>query len=125
MDHLRQGIHLRAYAQKQPKQEYKRESFHLFQNLLQNVQHESIRMLTRMDIKPDTVIRKPDRESTLQTRKEFNPMLKARSSGTDGQRAEIKQPYVREQRKVGRNEPCTCGSGKKFKHCCGAIRSTA
>ncbi|MDE0093880.1 MAG: preprotein translocase subunit SecA [Gammaproteobacteria bacterium] len=125
MDHLRQGIHLRAYAQKQPKQEYKRESFHLFQNLLQNVQHESIRMLTRMDIKPDTVIRKPDRESTLQTRKEINPMLKARSRGPDGQRTEIKQPYVREQRKVGRNEPCTCGSGKKFKHCCGAIRSTA
>lgn len=125
MDHLRQGIHLRAYAQKQPKQEYKRESFHLFQSLLQNVQHESIRMLTRMDVKPDTVIRKPERESELQTRRELRPSLNTSSRGTDGQRAETKQPYIREQRKVGRNEPCTCGSGKKYKHCCGAIRNTA
>lgn len=125
MDHLRQGIHLRAYAQKQPKQEYKRESFHLFQSLLQNVQHESIRMLTRMDVKPDTVIRKPDRESQLQTRRELRPSLNTSSRSTDGQRAETKQPYIREQRKVGRNEPCTCGSGKKYKHCCGAIRNTA
>lgn len=125
MDHLRQGIHLRAYAQKQPKQEYKRESFHLFQSLLQNVQHESIRMLTRMDVKPDTVIRKPDRESELQTRRELRPSLNTSSRSTDGQRAETKQPYIREQRKVGRNEPCTCGSGKKYKHCCGAIRNTA
>lgn len=125
MDHLRQGIHLRAYAQKQPKQEYKRESFHLFQSLLQNVQHESIRMLTRMDVKPDTVIRKPDRESALQTRRELRPSLNTSSRGTDGQRTETKQPYIREQRKVGRNEPCTCGSGKKYKHCCGAIRDTA
>lgn len=125
MDHLRQGIHLRAYAQKQPKQEYKRESFHLFQSLLQNVQHESIRMLTRMDVKPDTVIRKPDRESALQTRRELRTSLNSSSRGTDGQQAETKQPYIREQRKVGRNEPCTCGSGKKYKHCCGAIRDTA
>ena len=123
MDHLRQGIHLRAYAQKQPKQEYKRESFHLFQTLLQNIQQETIRMLTRMDIKQEGARR--EREDEIRRRKEEMQKLQFRHSGSSdsaaAKRAAAKKPFVREQPKVGRNEPCPCGSGKKYKHCHGAV----
>ncbi len=119
MDHLRQGIHLRAYAQKQPKQEYKKESFHLFQELLQNIQHDTVRWLSRMELKDD----RAEREAEVRRRKEaMQKMQLQHGNEPDSARKkqmQNKQPFVREQPKVGRNAPCPCGSGKKYKQCCG------
>lgn len=122
MDHLRQGIHLRAYAQKQPKQEYKRESFHLFQTLLHNIRHDSVRMLSRMEIGKD----KSPQDAEVQRRKEEMRRLQfrhtqANQGSSSEQKPAVKQPFVREQPKVGRNSLCPCGSGKKFKHCHGRV----
>lgn len=121
MDELRQGIHLRGFAQKQPKQEYKRESFLLFQDLLQNIQHDVIRMLSRMEIDQ----RRDPREAELRRRQEAMKKMQFQHPSDNGAPAqETKQPtkaktFVRSERKVGRNEQCPCGSGKKYKLCCG------
>ena len=121
MDHLRQGIHLRAYAQKQPKQEYKREAFHLFQALLANIQHATVRILSRMDVGQEQA----RREEELQRRREemkkmqFQHENSLSGSAKGKPQPEAKQPFVREQPKVGRNDPCPCGSGKKYKQCHG------
>ncbi len=134
MDHLRQGIHLRAYAQKQPKQEYKRESFELFQDLLANIKRDVVRLLSRVQIeKPEAV-----EEAERRRREEAERRMRfshaeasalpagAGAEEADGQRPRRAGPdapkpetFVRAERKVGRNEPCPCGSGKKFKHCHG------
>ncbi len=119
MDELRQGIHLRAYAQRQPKQEYKRESFLLFQDMLSNIQHDAVRMLCRMEIEQKA---DPQAEE-LRKRREALANMQFRHQGSaepseQRQQAAV-QPFVREQPKVGRNEPCPCGSGKKYKHCHG------
>lgn len=138
MDHLRQGIHLRAYAQKNPKQEYKRESFELFQELLSNLKFEVIKFLSHVQIQ-----RRDEAELIEQQRREAAEKAKmafqhaqasalveepaAAAGGEQGERpadagqASSAQPFTRELPKVGRNEPCTCGSGKKYKHCCGAL----
>ena len=121
MDHLRQGIHLRAFAQKQPKQEYKRESFLLFQELLKNIQHDVIRMLSRMEIDQ----RRDPREAELRRRQEAMQKLQYQHASDNGAPSqEANKPtkaktFVRSERKVGRNEPCPCGSGKKYKLCHG------
>ena len=121
MDHLRQGIHLRAYAQKQPKQEYKREAFHLFQTLLENIQHATVRILSRMDVGQEQA----RRDEELQRRREEMKKMQFQhaSSASGGAKGkpppEAKKPFVREQPKVGRNDPCPCGSGKKYKLCHG------
>ncbi|MBV1906263.1 MAG: SEC-C domain-containing protein, partial [Pseudomonadales bacterium] len=127
MDHLRQGIHLRAYAQKQPKQEYKRESFELFQQLLQGIKHDIIRLLSRVQIESDTDVEKAEQEKRTRAmqRMNFQHQEAEKLNGPSGpdkvdepvpERAET---FVRQERKVGRNEPCPCGSEKKFKHCHG------
>ena len=123
MDHLRQGIHLRAYAQKQPKQEYKREAFHLFQALLANIQHATVRILSRMDVGQEQARRE---EEIRRRREELKRMqFQHASDSGDGARGkalpEAKKPFVREQPKVGRNDPCPCGSGKKYKQCHGRV----
>jgi preprotein translocase subunit SecA len=124
MDHLRQGIHLRAYAQKQPKQEFKRESFELFQNLLFDIKYELIRMLSRMQIESPEEVEAQERHRRAEAAKKMNfEHSNAQSQigegeGSSGAKGET---YVRDQPKIGRNDPCTCGSGKKFKHCCGAV----
>ena len=123
MDHLRQGIHLRAYAQKQPKQEYKREAFHLFQALLANIQHATVRILSRMDVGQEQARRE---EELRRRREELKRMqFQHASDSGDGARGkalpEAKKPFVREQPKVGRNDPCPCGSGKKYKQCHGRV----
>ena len=123
MDHLRQGIHLRAYGQKQPKQEYKRESFFLFQELLQSIQHDVIRMLSRMEIDQE----RDPREEELRRREESMKKMRYQHAAANGsQDAEAAgetatKPFVRAERKVGRNEQCPCGSGKKYKHCHGRV----
>lgn len=128
MDHLRQGIHLRAYAQKQPKQEYKRESFELFQELLYVIKRDVIRLLSRVHVEREADLEEVERRRRLEQARRMQ--YQHAPSGTvgaldgpeaDEQRGEIAKPqtFVRNERKVGRNEKCPCGSGKKFKHCHG------
>ena len=120
MDHLRQGIHLRAYAQKQPKQEYKRESFELFQEMLADVQRTATSTLCRMQIESEEQARAQERER--RRREEMNRRLRYQHQGANGEQQagpQRVQTIRREEPKVGRNAPCPCGSGKKYKHCCG------
>ena len=126
MDHLRQGIHLRAYAQKQPKQEFKRESFELFQNLLFDIKFELIRMLSRMQIESPKEVEAQERQRRADAAKRMNfEHSKAQDMGAENMPARSADPkgetFVRNQPKVGRNEPCPCGSGRKFKQCHGTV----
>jgi preprotein translocase subunit SecA len=122
MDYLRAGIGLRAYAQKQPKQEYKRESFELFQELLENIKADVVRLLMRVEIESpeEAELRERERRAQEEARLRFEH---AQSSAlpADEAPAEAAPPetFVRGERKVGRNEPCPCGSGKKYKQCHG------
>jgi preprotein translocase subunit SecA len=120
MDYLRQGIHLRGYAQRQPMQEYKREAFEMFTRMLQSVQHEVVRILARVQVREEQDVEAVDPGRRASAPMQFQHEAAAPMGG--GQPApEPDQPFVREGRKVGRNEPCPCGSGKKFKHCHGAL----
>ncbi len=126
MDHLRASIGLRAYAQKQPKQEYKRESFELFQELLFNIKRDVIRFLSRVEIEQPDDVEAEERRRRAEAEKRMN-FSHAESSALAGGDGEEQAPpeqakgetFVRQERKVGRNEPCPCGSGKKYKHCHG------
>jgi preprotein translocase subunit SecA len=124
MDQLRQGIHLRGYAQKNPKQEYKRESFELFSEMLDRIKHDVVSILSRVQVRSEAELqaleaqrRQHDRDMQYQ-HAEVNAM---QGEAEAEAQAEPATPYVREGRKVGRNEPCPCGSGKKYKHCHGRI----
>jgi preprotein translocase subunit SecA len=124
MDHLRQGIHLRGYAQKQPMQEYKRESFEMFTELLDTIEHEVIRILARVQVRAEE-----DVEAVDARRRQDAPMeYRHDSAGAPAGRPERspaaspEEPFVRTGRKVGRNEPCPCGSGKKYKQCHGKLK---
>ncbi|HKI74659.1 MAG TPA: SEC-C metal-binding domain-containing protein, partial [Pseudomonadales bacterium] len=129
MDYLRQGIHLRAYAQKQPKQEYKREAFELFEELLRNVKSEVIRTLARVQIQSPEEVEAIERErraeearQKLMFSKQDAPSMDGSENGEGAQGdGSPKTPFVRRERKVGRNEPCPCGSGKKYKSCHGQL----
>ena len=122
MDHLRQGIHLRAYAQKQPKQEYKREAFVLFQELLQQIKRDVIRLLCRVQVEREGQIDEVERRrrEEQERRMRYQHAASATSGADAPSQAEPSTAtFVREERKIGRNEKCPCGSGKKYKHCCG------
>jgi len=129
MDYLRQGIGLRGYAQKQPMQEYKRESFEMFTDLLDGIKHEVIRVLARVKVRAEEDVEAIDeqrrRKSPMQFRHEDAQSATRPEPGTASQGAAVgeQQPatFVREGRKVGRNEPCPCGSGEKYKHCHGKL----
>lgn len=120
MDYLRQGIGLRGYAQKQPMQEYKRESFQMFTELLDNIKHEVVRILARVQVKAEE-----DVEAVDAQRRKTAPMQYRHGEAGNAGGAVAKSPehetYVREGRKLGRNEPCPCGSGNKYKHCHGKL----
>ena len=125
MEQLRQGIGLRAYAQKNPKQEYKRESFRLFEELLDKIKYETIRYLSHLKFASDEEIRELERRRALEQKDRDYKHLKVAGINDDesesvSQRDSVK-PVVREGPKVGRNDQCPCGSGKKYKHCCGKI----
>jgi len=139
LDYLRQGIHLRGYAQRNPKQEYKREAFEMFSAMLDRVKHDTIAILCKIQIrKPEDVQAvepaTPD-PRTLRFQHAAAPSMTAAAPEPDPGEAPSQQggrmpppaaaepiaPYVREQPKVGRNEPCPCGSGKKFKQCHGRL----
>jgi preprotein translocase subunit SecA len=134
MDYLRQGIHLRGYAQKNPKQEYKREAFEMFQALVQRIHHEAVGFLARAQFQAEPEpIPEPRRPAPAAMRFEHAEAsaLAAGEAEEDDSGIEIRlrqqedtaahTPFVREGRKVGRNEPCPCGSGKKYKHCHGQL----
>lgn len=112
MDHLRQGIHLRGYAQKNPKQEYKRESFELFSNMLETLKVEVINILSKVQVRAesDVEVVEEQRRQADEVPKHFEheSAMNAPAEGREGP-------------KVGRNEPCPCGSGKKYKQCCGKL----
>jgi len=131
MDYLRQGIHLRGYAQKQPKQEYKRESFELFSAMLDKVKREVVTLLARVRIRTDDEIERAEAEHRRQqqaTALQFQH-ADAGGYGVEDEAAQVEamraqgqqQPVVRDMPKVGRNDPCPCGSGKKYKQCHGQL----
>ena len=142
MDYLRQGIHLRGYAQKNPKQEYKREAFDMFQSLTARLKTELIGVLSKVQLRDESQVR------AMEARNQRARPASATHEGTEsrgapagtasrgngaarpprrgngaaaGQTASSSTPYMRAARKVGRNEPCPCGSGKKYKRCCGRL----
>ncbi|MDP1932698.1 MAG: preprotein translocase subunit SecA [Gammaproteobacteria bacterium] len=130
MDQLRQGIFLRGYAGKNPKQEYKREAFTLFQDLLSNLQHEVIRFLSHVQIRTTEEIDAIERQREEERAREKMQFEHAQAASLQQEVASAdgtvpasseKAPFVREEKKVGRNDPCFCGSGKKFKQCHGKL----
>lgn len=125
MDYLRQGIHLRGYAQKDPKQEYKRESFNMFANMLDALKYDVIGILSRVQIRSQEEVEEAERQRQAEVEKLMAKQQANHESiggmGNDEQSANSQQPVVRTQAKVGRNDPCPCGSGKKYKHCHGAV----
>jgi preprotein translocase subunit SecA len=163
MDYLRQGIHLRAYAQKNPKQEYKREAFELFGALLDRIKHDTVSLLSRLQVRTEAEIEAQERERERQLARKLqmqhaspqsviatpeageapgtmgggpaaHPAFAGGGFGGGGGPAPSsgplasgpsEQPVVRDGRKVGRNEPCPCGSGKKYKHCHGQLAREA
>ena len=128
MDYLRQGIHLRGYAQKNPKQEYKREAFELFMRLLGRVKHEVIGIITRIQVAMEEDVRRVEEQRSQQSEMEFQHkeaenLLSGSSASESETRSDEEShvPFVRDGKKVGRNEPCPCGSGKKYKQCHGKL----
>ncbi|MEE2729209.1 MAG: preprotein translocase subunit SecA [Pseudomonadota bacterium] len=123
MDHLRQGIHLRGYAQKNPKQEYKREAFELFQAFLENVKLEVIRILTTVELRRQEEVEELERQRREAAERELTLQHADASATAENESPEPagNAPFQRQERKVGRNEPCPCGSGKKYKHCHGQV----
>ncbi|MDT3232316.1 preprotein translocase subunit SecA [Pseudomonas sp. rhizo25] len=129
MDHLRHGIHLRGYAQKNPKQEYKRESFTLFSELLDSIKRDSIRVLSHVQVRREDPVEEEARlrqeAEALAARMQFQhdeaPGLEAPEALGEEVDVALAQTPVRNDQKLGRNELCWCGSGKKFKHCHGEI----
>jgi preprotein translocase subunit SecA len=118
MDYLRQGIHLRGYAQKDPKQEYKREAFTLFSSMLDNLKYDVIRLLGSVEVKTE------DDVSAVEEQRRAEQAQKVQFIHADETQMDDDQTittFKRDERKVGRNDPCPCGSGKKFKSCHGAL----
>ena len=115
--------------QKQPKQEYKREAFELFQELLFNIKLDVVRMLSRIQIERPEEVEAQERERRAKAAEQMNYQhAEASALGENGQAAPEPPPepekvetFVRDERKVGRNEPCPCGSGKKYKQCHGKV----
>ncbi|WP_027159101.1 preprotein translocase subunit SecA [Methylobacter luteus] len=124
MDYLRQGIHLRGYAQKDPKQEYKREAFQMFSNLLDHIKYEVITILAKVQVRQEEDVQALDEQ--MQAPKEMH-FEHAEASALEESPQEIPaeekvaQPFVRASDKVGRNDPCPCGSGMKYKQCHGKL----
>ena len=137
MDYLRQGIHLRGYAQKDPKQEYKREAFGMFNDMLGRFKHEVISILARVQIQTEAEVERMEQQRREQAEAAERKMQLQHATAPDvlhdepqasaaevaPRRAEPAKPetFQRELPKVGRNDPGPCGSGKKYKHCHGQI----
>ena len=117
MDYLRQGIHLRGYAQKDPKQEYKKESFRMFTEMLDSLKHHVITTLTRVRVRTQEEMEEAER-----ARQEMAARINQNNLPVDenGQAIQNSDSEDYSERRIGRNEPCPCGSGKKYKHCHGS-----
>ncbi|MGR3914203.1 MAG: preprotein translocase subunit SecA [Gammaproteobacteria bacterium] len=124
MDHLRQGIHLRGYAQKNPKQEYKREAFEMFTVLLENVKHQVISTLARFHIPTEQEIAEMEERRRRQEMKFIHANAGMPDADAPPRTGVISsdRPFVRKTKKIGRNDPCPCGSGKKYKQCHGKLQ---
>ena len=124
MDHLRQGIHLRGYAQKNPKQEYKRESFEMFSFMMDQLKFNVISILSRARFKgeedAETVNKQMPNVEEVQLQHKDASIFKSGGTTAEPEKT-LTKPFIRDQKKIGRNEPCPCGSGKKYKKCHGVI----
>ncbi|MBL38753.1 MAG: preprotein translocase subunit SecA [Xanthomonadales bacterium] len=127
MDYLRRGIHLRGFAQKKPQQEYKREGFEMFTDMLASMRFEVIKILSRVQVRSEQDVAAVDEQRRRERPMEFQHRETAALANDPGAGPgaaagiDQSQPFVRDGRKVGRNEPCPCGSGKKYKQCHGKI----
>ncbi len=123
MDYLRQGIGLRGYAQKDPRQEYKKEAFLMFETMLDRIKHEMISVLTRVQVRAESDVAAVEEQRRSKAQMNFrhaDASAIAAEAEQDGEKGDH-QPFTREGRKVGRNEPCPCGSGRKYKQCHGKL----
>ena len=133
MDHLRQGIGLRSYAQKNPKQEYKREAFEMFGAMLEQVKYDTISILSRIRIQSEEDLNEMAARKQAADKMKFqhaeasalgaDPQPGRQAAPQSGPTDAPPTPFVRGERKVGRNEPCPCGSGKKYKQCHGRLNA--
>jgi len=126
MDHLRQGIHLRGYAAKDPKQEYKREAFQMFSSLLNDIKHEVIGIVSKVQVRTEDDLRVVDEQPKLDQDLHYehasaSAMGEAEPQPEESPATAQQKPFKRSGKKVGRNDPCPCGSGKKFKQCHGKL----
>ena len=127
LDHLRQGIHLRGYAQKNPKQEYKRESFELFSDMLDRIKQDVVKIVLTVQVRTQEDVQAVEEPPAVTNVKyqhaDFDEALGAvpPDGGVPAAPAAPPTPFVRGGEKIGRNDPCPCGSGKKYKHCHGRI----
>ncbi|GIU35457.1 protein translocase subunit SecA [Shewanella hafniensis] len=126
MDHLRQGIHLRGYAQKNPKQEYKRESFELFQQLLNTLKHDVISVLSKVQVQAQSDVeemeaRRREEDAKIQRDYQHAAAESLVGGGDEHEAVTAQAPMIRDGEKVGRNDPCPCGSGRKYKQCHGKL----
>ncbi len=127
LDYLRQGIHLRGYAQKQPKQEYKREAFELFGNLLDVVKRQVTQILVTVQVQSQEQVEAAERAAeeaaarAVQNVQYHHADTEEALAEADATSDQSQQPFVRAGEKLGRNDPCYCGSGKKYKHCHGKL----
>jgi preprotein translocase subunit SecA len=128
MDYLRQGIHFRGYAQKDPKQEYKRESFEMFTQLLDHIKYEVVSILSKVQVSQEKDVQAFDEQMQEPKNLQFEHASASAMSDYPAENAAQPQaqepviaPFIREEPKVGRNDPCPCGSGKKFKQCHGKL----
>ena len=121
LEHLRQGVHLRGYAQKDPKQEYKREAFSIFSNLINEIKKEVTRLILRFEIKTEEpMLPQFEPEEVLEGVRYEHPSFEEETAGGNVAQSERK-PFARTHDKVRRNDLCPCGSGKKYKHCHGKV----
>lgn len=125
MDYLRQGINLRGYAQKDPKQEYKREAFSLFTAMLSSIKHDVISLISRVKVRAPSDVEAVEAQRQQSADVEYQhadaSAVQSEEAEADTEQPSASQPVTRDGRKVGRNEACPCGSGKKFKNCHGQV----
>ena len=121
MDHLRQGIHLRGYAQKNPKQEYKREAFELFERMLNTITREVTQVTLTVQIRSEADVEAVTQHEAPVSNVQYQHADYDEALGADDSQKPGQQPIERQFPKVGRNDPCPCGSGKKYKHCHGTL----
>jgi len=118
MDQLRQGIHLRGYAQKDPKQEYKKEAFSLFTLMLDNLKYDVIKLLSSVEVQTEEDANAVEEQRRAEQISKMS--LMHGNSFSDNEDLQT-QTYRRQEKKIGRNDPCPCGSGKKYKSCHGSL----